>query len=523
MPERPATDFLDRLAEIADRHPDRPAFVVAQPDHREQTLTFAGLRADWLELASRLTAYGLGSGDVLVITLRNHIHYLSLIFGAWRAGIAALPISPVLAPADRDALLQVVQAELGRPVVVDTVPHESYDSVVVHADQPISFVPAENSTATTDSDRPDHELGYLYMTSGGSTGRPKIMPFPLRWAGNRSMPYRSAGLRDDDKRQNVGAATRLICGNLYHTGNLAPATHVLLTGSAVITMRDFDAAHTVELLRHHSVYSLALAPGHMMAILTLPDVDRNVFRSLARVTHGAAPCPRWVKLGWIDLVGAERLFEIYYSSELSGAGRPIIVNGTEWLAKPGTVGRGEGIRILDENGEDTAPGVIGEIHAAEEFGRAHDYVGTQRLRRADENGYVSVADLGWLDEDGYLFLVDRMSETIRIDGATVHPGAVEAVIAELPQVADVAVVGLHDERGKPYLHALVQLRSGAIVPQGSADAVIAQCTRHLPSAQVPQQVQFTGELPRTAEGKMRKSVVRSRVLGQPDETESPRT
>ncbi|WP_433733962.1 AMP-binding protein [Nocardia sp. CA-129566] len=161
MPERPATDFLDRLAEIADRHPDRPAFVVAQSDHREQTLTFAGLRADWLELASRLTAYGLGSGDVLVITLRNHIHYLSLIFGAWQAGIAAPPISPVLAPADRDALLQVVQAELGRPVVVDTVPHESYDSVVVHADQPISFVPAENPTATTDSDRPDHELGYL--------------------------------------------------------------------------------------------------------------------------------------------------------------------------------------------------------------------------------------------------------------------------------------------------------------------------------------------------------------------------
>ncbi|WP_433733961.1 AMP-binding protein [Nocardia sp. CA-129566] len=292
------------------------------------------------------------------------------------------------------------------------------------------------------------------MTSGGSTGRPKIMPFPLRWAGNRRMPYRSAGLPDDDKRQNVGAATRLICGNLYHTGNLAPATHVLLTGSAVITMHDFDAAHTVELLHHHSVYSLALAPGHMMAILTLPDLDRNVFRSLARVTHGAAPCPRWVKLGWIDLVGAERLFEIYYSSELSGAGRPIIVNGTEWLAKPGTVGRGEGIRILDENGEDAPPGVIGEIHAAEEFGRAHDYVGTQRLRRADGNGYVSVADLGWLDEDGYLFLVDRMSETIRIDGATVHPGAVEAVIAELPQVADVAVVGLHDERGKPYLHAL---------------------------------------------------------------------
>ena len=524
----PAATLLEKLSLIADEHPDRPAFVVAHPGG-EDRLTFSQLRAEWRSVAELLRERGFGTGDVLVMAVHNHISYLSLLFGAWQAGLAVLPVSPGLAPGDRDALLAIVEEQLGHPVLVTTARHERYDTLLLREG---GALPEPSEPAGRIRRRVEPPSGadgmrpYLYMTSGGATGLPKIMPFPLRWAGNRNMPYRSAGLKDSESAQTAGTATRLICGSLYHTGNFAPATHVLLTGSAVITTTEFDAALTVELLRRHSVYSLGITPGHMMHILLLPDLDREAFRNLSRVSHGAAPCPRWVKEGWLELVGPERLFEVYYSSELSGSGRPTIVSGTEWLKKPGTVGRPEGVRILDSGGGDLPPGVIGEIHVAQRYGKAHEYVGRRSLRRAkDDDTYVSVADLGWLDEDGYLFLADRMSDAFDVDGVTVYPGAVESAVAELPDVADVAVVGLWDEAdGSARLHALVQPRPGVAADEALSSRILDHCAERLTPAEVPRHVQFTAALPRTAEGKMRKSVVREWAVGQrAPEAERPGT
>ncbi|MDG4765265.1 AMP-binding protein [Solwaraspora sp. WMMD406] len=507
MPVIPAAiPLIDRFTDIADQAPRQVAFVVADPDGSERSRTFGEIRAEYGEFTARLAAAGVADGDVVVLAIENHIVYYSLVFAAWHAGAAVLPISPYLDRSDQDALLDVVATRLGRPVLVDTVAHARHDTVVVDATGGFDVVPAAAAASTGQRRGPvDADRTHLYMTSGGATGLPKVMRFKLSWAGKRDMPYRSAGLADPSGRSS-GTATRLICGSLYHTGNFAPSTHVMLTGSAVITMSDFDPGLVCTLLRRHEVFSMGITPGHMMSVLATPDLDRAAFDRLTRVSHGAAPCPGWVKRGWIDLVGPKRLFEVYYSSELSGAGRPMVVDGEQWLRKPGTVGKATDVRILDADGRDVPVGEIGEIFVRLDYGAANSYVGDRELRRApDDPAYVSVADLGWLDEDGYLFLADRMSETIDIGSVTVYPSRVEEVIGDDPEVADVAVVGLWTEDGRPYLHALVQPVPGAGL---SPTAVRQLCRAALTEAEVPETVQFTAVLPRTAEGKMRRSVLR---------------
>jgi bile acid-coenzyme A ligase len=503
----PAGALLDRLTELAVERPDHPAFVVANPDAGETVFSFDELVASAHRFADRFAEAGIGAGDVVVLAPQNHPCYLSLLFGAWWAGAAVLPISPSLSDPDVGLLLDVVAERLGRPVLVDIAPHERYGTLVLDAGPHTGFTPYGELLPARRPMAGEAAGPYLFVTSGGTTGLPKIMPLPLRWVGNERSPYNQAGLSSQPETTG-GTRTRLICGSLHHTGNFTVGVHVLLTGSAVIVMTRFDAALTCDLLRRYDVYSLGLAPYYMMLILGLPDLDRGVFDGVARITHGAAPCPHWVKRAWIDLVGPERIFEVYYSSELGGSGRPMIVSGTEWLKKPGTVGRAENVRILDERGQDVPAGVVGEIYTAQTYGRAHSYVGDRELRRApDDPNYISVADVGWLDEDGYLFLADRMSEVLELDGVSIYPSRIEEVIGAHPLVADVAVVGLTGEDGQPYVHALVE----PVTPtkgELTAGVVRAWCEERLVAAEIPAVVQFTDHLPRTAEGKMRRSVVR---------------
>nr|MDT0658179.1 AMP-binding protein [Micromonospora sp. DSM 115978] len=505
----PAGALLDRLTELAGKCPEDPAFVVADPEAGETVFSFGALIASARRFADRFAGSGVGAGDVVVLAPQNHPCYLSLVFGAWWAGAAVLPISPSFSDLDTGLLLDVVAERLGRPVLVDVAPHDRYGTLVLDAGPEAGFT---LHGALPSAVRPaDGSAGpYLFMTSGGTTGLPKIMPYPLRWVGNERTPYRQGGLGSQPEAAN-STRTRLICGSLHHAGNFTVGIHVLLTGSAVIVMTRFDAALACDLLRRHDVYSLGLTPYFMTLILGLPDLDRTVFDGLSRITHGASPCPHWVKRAWIDLVGPERIFEVYYSAELGGAGRPMIASGTEWLQRPGTVGRAENVRILDHSGRDVPPGVVGEIYTAQTYGQAHGYVGERTLRHApDDPSYVSVADLGWLDDDGYLFLADRMSEVLELDGVSVYPSRVEEVIGAHPLVADVAVVGLTGEDGLPYVHALVQSRvpGAGGVGELTADAVRAWCAQRLAAVEIPAVVQFTDHLPRTAEGKMRRSVVR---------------
>jgi bile acid-coenzyme A ligase len=248
-----------------------------------------------------------------------------------------------------------------------------------------------------------------------------------------------------------------------------------------------------------------LVPTMMLRILREPEVQQRDLSSLRTVVHAAAICPDWVKRGWIELIGADRLVEYYSSSEAIGYA---VISGTEWLDHPGSVGQGFSteIRILDPDTREQMPtGEIGEIFMRQIGldGPRYEYVGQPRGPITDD-GFGSVGDLGYLDKDGYLFIADRRSDMLVSGGSNVYPAEVESAISELEGVVDVAVIGLpHPEWGHA-VHAIVEPRPGATL---TAAQVIEHCRARLAPYKLPKTVEFVSEPLRNTAGKLRRSAL----------------
>jgi bile acid-coenzyme A ligase len=245
-----------------------------------------------------------------------------------------------------------------------------------------------------------------------------------------------------------------------------------------------------------------MSPTMMGRIARLPGVTERDFSSLEAIYHTSAPCPIWLKRFWITLIGAEKVYEGYGSTEGIGAAR---IRGDEWLDHPGSVGRGHltHIRILDSDGRDLPPGEIGEIYTKRTFDRpTYEYIGSPPIPLTPD-GYGSVGDLGWLDEAGYLFIADRRVDMIVTGGANVYPAEVEAALSEHPEIADLVVIGIpHEDWGRS-VHAVVQPRHPDHPP--TAEALDQFCRQRLTSYKVPKSYEFVSRLPRNQLGKVRRS------------------
>jgi bile acid-coenzyme A ligase len=224
------------------------------------------------------------------------------------------------------------------------------------------------------------------------------------------------------------------------------------------------------------------------------------------VWHLAAPCPAWLKQAWIDWLGPERIFELYAGTEGHAM---TAISGAEWLTHRGSVGRpvtGE-IRILDPEGSPLPPGELGEVFMRP-VGRdrpTYRYLGAEATSR---DGWESIGDLGYLDEEGYLYLVDRRTDLILVGGSNVYPAEVEAVLDEHPKVASSAVIGLPDPDLGQRLHAIVQPR-GEVSEQELLEHVRARLVRY----KVPRSVEIVGEPLRDEAGKVRRYALREARIG----------
>lgn len=287
------------------------------------------------------------------------------------------------------------------------------------------------------------------MTSGGSTGRPKLI---VDHAEAR-FGDRLAGICDV-----VGmprGSVMLNPGPLYHNAPFLFTSLALLCGSRVVGMDRFDAEEALRLIEREKVEWVCLVPTMMHRIWSLPADVRAQYdlSSLRRVLHLAAPCPSWLKRAWIGWLGADRIFEIYAGTE----GPSTMITGEEWLRKPGSVGKvpHESITIVDEAGETCPPGAIGEIFFSAETTDRFHYIGAEP--HTDRDGRMSLGDLGYLDEDGYLFLSDRRTDLIIRGGANIYPAEVEAALVEHPAVTDAVVLGLPCDEFGARVHAIVRL------------------------------------------------------------------
>lgn len=338
------------------------------------------------------------------------------------------------------------------------------------------------------------------MASGGSTGRPKLImdPMPSIWGGDKASAFRPCGI------------TTLNAGPLYHTMPYNYCILPLAEGSKTVCMTQFDPVEWLKLVEAHRPHSVNLVPTMMSRIAKLPPhiTEAADLSSIQILFHAAAPCPPEIKRWWINRIGPEKVLEVYGGTERIGA---TLIYGTEWLARPGSVGRpaaGDEIVILDDVGNELPPHHVGEIYFRRRLtgpGTKYGYIGADTRIRGDLDSF---GDIGWLDADGYLYISDRRVDMVVVGGMNIYPAEVEAAIERHDAILCCAVIGLPDEDMGSRLHAIVELADGVPVPEDGL-AFLATELCQLAAYKRPRSIEFTHDPIRDDAGKVRRASLRA--------------
>ena len=454
--------------------------------HDEERLTWAELEAHSNRLARAYRRLGVRENDFVTVALPNGIEFFIACFAVWKAGATPQPVSAKLPKLERDQIIDLAKpslvvgvAESEHPGFACVEPGFSADA---ESSEPITATPATSFKA---------------MTSGGSTGRPKLIvsATPAVWN------------PDQDFLQMPQGGSVLIPGPLYHNGPFMWAMIALFKGNRVTITTRFDAENTLRLIDEQQVELLYLVPTMMQRIWSLPEAVRHRYAlgSLRVLWHLAAPCPPWLKEAFIDWLGAEVIWELYGGTEGQGG---TVITGSEWLEHRGSVGKpnpGCQMKIVDEAGEALPTGEIGEIFILPDTGQGstYRYIGAQP--KAIEGGWESLGDLGYMDEDGYLYLTDRQTDMILSGGANIYPAEVEGAVESYAGVRSCAVIGLPDADMGNNVHAIVDAPAGGI----DEASLVAHLAERLVRYKIPRSFEFTDQPLRDDAGKLRRKQLRA--------------
>jgi bile acid-coenzyme A ligase len=404
----------------------------------------------------------------------------------WKLAATPQPVSAKLPGRELAEIVELANSSL----VVGTDP----EIVQGRTSVPIGWQP---DPSLDDGPVPDRTATHFKApTSGGSTGRPKII------------------LSQDQGAFEIGAAgfslpvsdTAVIPGVLYHNAPFSISTLALVNGNHVVNFPRFDGETVLRAVTELRPKYLYMVPTMMQRMWKLPDETKSAadMSSLEVAVHMAAHCPPWLKEVWIDWVGPDVLCELYAGTEVQAV---TWITGREWLEHHGSVGKpiaGE-MRVFDDEGKELPPGQIGEIYmrAARGVNSTYQYIGAE-AKRLGESEWESLGDMGWIDGDGYVYLADRRKDMILRGGANIYPAEVEAAIDAHPAVRSCAVVGLPDDDLGQRIHAIVDAPSG--VDEAELRVHMAE---HLVSYKCPSTYEFVDEPVRDEAGKVRRSLLAS--------------
>ncbi len=470
----------------ADKSPGSAALTID-----ELTLTRDELERRTNRLARAFLTLGVTEGSFVTIALPNCALYVECAIAALKLGATPQPVSGRLPKSELEAIIQLANPSLVVGASADDYPGLQVITGDFVADPALSDAPLPDKTAKH----------WKAPTSGGSTGRPKLIVSGSRAEIDIDAPaYALPFLLPRD-------GVVLLPGPLYHNGPFTFCLQALLRGDHVVLMRKFDAAQTLVLIEKFHVNATLLVPTMMSRIWKLPEQERTApdLSSLRVVYHMASHCPEWLKQVWIDWLGPERIFELYAGTEMQAIS---IIEGQEWLEHRGSVGKcriGE-MKIVGADGADLGPGEVGEIYMRPAPGAptTYFYLGAEAKRIGD---WETLGDVGWFDVDGYLYLADRGSDLILRGGANIYPAEVEAALDEHPAVQSCAVVGLPEEDLGQSVHAIVQTRS-PVTPED----LLAHLSSRLARYKVPTSFEFVTEALRDDAGKSRRSALRDARL-----------
>ena len=498
---------------VAEDHPEIPA-IVASPSGL--TLSFGELAGRAHQLVHALRSLGIEAGDVLAYALPNDADIVMWQLAAQEGGFQSISLNPALSGAEvqrivdhSGAAVVVLHADYAdradqltgtgsirqRVAVGGSFPGwASYESIV------------EGHPETEPADR---RFGIPISYSSGTTGQPKAVVRP-----NVSKVDPSVAA---DRLKSFGHAfqflpyegVHLVSAGMHHGGCQGFYLGALNVGQGLAILGKFDPERSLAMIERHRVTTAYMVPTQFVRFLRLPEDTKKSYdvSSLQVVVHSAAPCPLEVKKQMMDWWGPV-IWETYGGME----GAATIAKPYRWLEKPGTVGRsvaGMRVKILDDEGRELPRGEIGGVYLDPEHGSTFAYKDDPELTASVSRGTAfTLGDIGYMDEDGYLFISDRAKDMIISGGVNIYPAEVEGVLAAHPAVGDVAVIGIPDSEWGESVKAVVEVVDGVEPSERLAAELMEFCRERIARYKCPRSVDFRQELPRTDGGKLYKRLLR---------------
>ena len=496
----------------AQTQPDRAAIIMAGSG---ETITFAELDRRSNQVAQLLRSRGIGIGDTVALCLENHPWFLCLTWGFQRAGVHYVGVSSRLTPPEIAYILEDSGAKLlfGSAYLAETLDAVGALAPAVpqlRLDSPGPLSAEAALAAMPSTPIADQRAGVDMLYSSGTTGRPKGVKIPLpedpaidqvnALVGLTMMAF---GIKPD--------SVYLSPAPLYHAAPLRWSMTIQKLGGTVVVMEKFDPEAALAAIERYRITDSQFVPTHFVRMLKLPGDVRRKYdtSSLKCAIHAAAPCPVPVKQAMIAWWGPV-LYEYYAGTEGNGF---TFVTSAEWLERPGTVGRAlTGIvHVCDEAGNEVARGTEGQIFFEPTEGMVpfeyHNDPDKTRDAR-NQHGWTSLGDVGYEDDDGYLFLTDRKSFMIIAGGVNIYPQEIENLLVTHPKVADAAVIGAPDPDLGERVVAVVQPLDMAAAGPELADELLAYLAPQLSQVKLPRQIDFREQLPRELTGKLYKRLLR---------------
>jgi long-chain acyl-CoA synthetase len=497
--------------------PDKPAYIMATSG---ETVSYAELDARANQGARLLRSLGLGRGDGLAVMMDNSPRYFELMWAAERIGVYCTCLSSKLSAEEaeyiiRDGDCRVLIASRGIGAVAERLVPMLSDIRRLMVDGAVEGYDAYEPLRDAEDASPidDPVSGAIMLYSSGTTGKPKGVRFPLSEEpfGTNVSPLVMLG------GGLYGFSPDMVYlspAPLYHAAPLRWSMAVQQLGGTVVVMERFDAERALADIERYHVTHAQFVPTHFIRMLKLPEEVRQRYdmSSLIATWHAAAPCPIPVKQAMIDWWGPI-VHEYYAGTEGNGF---CAISATEWLAHKGSVGRNltTVTKICDEDGEEVPPRTEGAIFFAGGTPFSYHNDPEKTAAATHPEGWTTLGDVGWMDEEGYVYLTDRKSFMIISGGVNIYPAEIENLLVTHPAVADVAVIGApHEEMGEEVV-AVVQ----PIDPTADRDALAADLTAfardHLSHVKTPRRIDFRDALPRTETGKLYKRLLRDEYWGK---------
>jgi len=493
------------LAWWAQQLPDRPALIGPHGNR-----TYAELNAKTNQLARALRARGLAAGDSVALLSGNRPEFSEVVFATQRAGLRLTPVNWHLTGDEAGYVVDNCEA---KALIADAQHGEAASEAAAAASRATvrlavggeidGFEPYEAALAAEDDDDlDDASMGSTMLYTSGTTGRPKGV--------SRPQVARQVGMLGGLFGYVAGEDLNLCTGPLYHAAPLA-FSHALplASGAGVVTMERWDPEDALRLIAEHRITHTHMVPTMFVQLLKLPKEvrDRYDVTSLRHVLHGAAPCPVHVKHALIEWLGPV-VYEYYAATEGTGT----MVDSATWLSRPGTVGKvlpEDQVKIGNDDGNELPRNEVGTVYLkAPDVGRFEYYKAKDKTDSAYRGDYYTLGDVGYMDDEGYLFLTDRSVDLIITGGVNVYPTEVDAVLLAHPKVADSATIGVPSDEWGEDVKSVVELVAGC-EPSRDLEAELIEFVRNrVAHFKCPKTIDFVDMLPRQDNGKIYRRLLR---------------